>query len=103
MAPDDAFSQVMQKVNELGYTVVDADRDAGFIRAELHVNKIFDPVDKEQLTISVYEIGETGEVSVRVTASSLDEDGDVMALSGRVQEHAQEIVRMFPEPVEHGT
>ena len=102
VAPDDAFSQCMRKVNELGYTVVDTDRAAGFIRAERYVTGHID-----ELTISIFEAGETGGAGIRVSARSLAEDDEGHRsphnISKDVQNHAQEILRIFGTPVEQGT
>ncbi len=106
VAPDDAFSQCMRKVNELGYTVVDTDRAAGFIRAERYVSGFLVDERIDELTISIFEAGETGGAGIRVTARSLDEDDEghrsPHSISKDVQNHAQEILRIFATPVEQG-
>ena len=105
VAPDDAFNQCLRKVNELGYMVVDTDRASGFIRAERHFTGFMPRID--ELTISIFEAGEAGGAGIRVTARSLNQDNEghrsPHSISKDVQNHAQEILRIFGTPVAQGT
>ncbi|HEX2201664.1 MAG TPA: hypothetical protein VHG91_00125 [Longimicrobium sp.] len=58
-SPDESFSCAMREVNELGYTVADADRGAGFLRAERDRTSLGDALlggvqRFDQLTLTVF-------------------------------------------------
>lgn len=76
--PQDAYSCAMQQLNMLGYTVEDADRDAGFIRGRkqtsglgtvLFTGKNYHDV----LTVAVFQDPSTKESTLRVTAAQVQE------------------------------
>lgn len=78
MSIPDRYSCAMAKVNELGYTVANADRGAGLIRAQKESSGVVDEVvsgthNFRVLTISIYEETESGNTQMRITASQREE------------------------------
>lgn len=74
----DVYSCVLQQVNMAGYTVQDANREAGFIRAEKQASGFFTEVLTgatffDQLTVSVFEDVATKATRMRVTVSGIEE------------------------------
>lgn len=74
LAPD-AYSCALRKVNELGYTVKDANRDAGFITADKQTTgalrkALMGNEDHDQLTVSVFDDAESQKRKMRVTAAA---------------------------------
>jgi hypothetical protein len=73
-SPESAFACSLRKVNELGYTVTNSNKEAGFIAAEKHTTKtamkLFTNQElQDQLTISIFESG-NGKQTIRATAGT---------------------------------
>jgi hypothetical protein len=107
----EAFACAMRQVNELGYVVADADREAGFIRADRDHTGLGDAllggVEKyDQLTVTVYP-REDGRTLVRVVSGGYQVqtrgDNAGARVSGIATEQAgadvQTILRKCGEPV----
>lgn len=74
---DDAYSCALREFNRLGFQIVNADREAGFITGEKQTSGLATAVLTgsnyyDHLTISVFEDGSGGE-TMRVTAGSMNE------------------------------
>jgi hypothetical protein len=109
----EAFACAMRQVNELGYVVADADREAGFIRADRDRTGWGDAflggVEKfDQLTVTVYP-REDGRTLVRVVSGAYEVqargDNAGARVSGIATEQAgadvQTILQKCGEPVQN--
>lgn len=76
---DGAYTCALREMNRLGYTVRDADRDAGFVTGQkqtsglgtaLLTGKNFHDV----LTVSIFDSGDSDERTIRVTAAQMQEN-----------------------------
>jgi hypothetical protein len=107
LSPDDTYSCAIRNVNRLGFTVVDADRGAGFIRAEKDVAGAGTELLTGEnywvlLTVAVYESQDPSATEVKVTVARAKEgiSGETqgqrttggMATKSEDREAAQEIV-----------
>jgi hypothetical protein len=82
---NDAFTCVQRKINELGFTVENADRDAGFLRASRQTSGLGTAIlvnrkYHDQLTIAIFESGDGTTQTIRVTAAQ----GEQAAMGGQV-------------------
>lgn len=89
---DDAYTCALRQVNGLGYTVQNADRDAGFITAEKKASGLGTAIltGKEYydvVTVSIFDSSDT-ERTIRVTAARAEQGavnlfGDASRSSGQ--------------------
>jgi hypothetical protein len=73
------FQCATTQVNQLGFTVLDANKEAGFMRAERNVSEARNVMVGlryfEVLSISVYDDTDNGHSAMRVTAESQQQRG----------------------------
>lgn len=84
---DAMFSCALRRVNELGYTVTNTDRDAALITGTKQTSGFGTALltgsnYHEQLTVSVYE-GADGRRTMRVTAAQVQEDAEGLGRGSR--------------------
>lgn len=82
----DAYSCALRKVNELGYTVTNTNREAGFITADKQttgtMTKLFTGSEyHDVITVSVFDDPATGGRKIRVTAASSNEQSSLLGTS----------------------
>ena len=82
----DGYTCAMQQMNGLGYTVEDADRDAGFIRGTKPTSGLgtaifFGKKYHDLMTVVVFD-GVEGTTTMRVTAGQVEESGVLIPLMG---------------------
>lgn len=80
-APDDAYTCSLRKLNELGYTVTNTSREAGFVTGTKQTSglgtKLFTGSEyHDQLTISIFDEG-SGARKIRATAGRVDRKSNV--------------------------
>jgi hypothetical protein len=73
----DAYACALRKVNELGYTITNTSKDAGFLTADKQttgtMHKILTNSEvHDQLTVSVFDDAATQQRKVRVTAGTTE-------------------------------
>jgi hypothetical protein len=71
----DAYTCAIRKVNELGYTVTNTNKDAGFITADKQMTGAMHKVllgseEHDQLTVSIFDDPATQQRKLRVTAAA---------------------------------
>ncbi|MEJ2503665.1 MAG: hypothetical protein P8177_10215 [Gemmatimonadota bacterium] len=79
-ADADPYACALRQVNELGFTVVDADRASGFLVAEKQTTGALetffgDAHEFDRLTVSIYDDGADGR-TLRVTAGEVSRGGE---------------------------
>ena len=89
---DDAYSCALRLFNELGFQIVNADREAGFITGEKQTSGVATAIITgnnyyDHLTISIFDDGSGGE-TMRVTAGSMNESA--LGLRGKRPNAPQE-------------
>ena len=82
---DDAYTCALRKINELGYTVSNASKDAGFIAGTKQTSGLGTQIltgsqYHDQLTISIFESGD-GARTIRATAGRVDQKTSLFGTS----------------------
>ena len=100
----DGFTCAVQQLNGLGYTVDDANKDAGFVRGTKDTTQgasrlLSGNSYKDLLTVSVFEDPTSHETRIRATAARLKKTG-IGLLSGNVFSSGKE---QGIDPSEEGT
>ena len=83
---DDAYSCALRKVNELGYTVSNTNKDAGFITGTkqtsgLGTKLLTGSEYHDQLTVSIFDDSAAGGRRIRVTAGRVDQKSNLFGTS----------------------
>ena len=82
----DAYSCALRKVNELGYTVTNTNREAGFITADKQTTGMFTKAFTgseyhDVITVSVFDDPASGGRKIRVTAGTSDHQSSLLGTS----------------------
>ena len=93
----DAYACALSKVNELGYTVTNTNKEAGFITADKQktgalAKALLGSEDHDQLTISVFNDGTTGKRKVRVTAAATSAQSNLFGTKTSAKSPSEEAV-----------
>lgn len=82
----DAYSCALRKVNELGYTVTNTNREAGFITADKQTSGVFTKAFTgaeyhDVITVSIFDDPSAGGRKIRVTSGSSNRQSSLLGTS----------------------
>lgn len=85
---DDAYSCALRKINEMGFTVANTDRQAGFITAEKQTSGLGTALltgkkYQDQLTVSIFDNAGSASRTIRVTAAQTNENAIAFGSASR--------------------
>lgn len=90
------FACAFRAINEMGFTVTSADRDAGFISAEKHLNPTSGPRYHDKLTVAIFNAAGAGDQTLRVVAMDAREaTRNSSDFSGAPSAHGSAAARML--------
>lgn len=100
---ESAFACAYRTINEMGFTVTNADRDAGFISAEKYIRS--GVTYHDALSVAIFQAAGASEQTLRVTAmqGERQRDDDEPVSSGTPSAHGRAAARIVAETCAPGS